>query len=111
MIGSQYRLKKTAQFKELYKKGQSVAGKYMVIYWMAGNSNDKVKLGFSVSKKVGNAVIRNRFKRKLKACILTYLDSLKGYNIIIIARVRITSASYQALAKELKYLLHKSKII
>lgn len=109
MIKDKFRLKKSIQFKQTYSKGNSVAGRRIVLYWHINNDED-TKVGFSVSKKVGKAVIRNRYKRMLRACISNYLPHIKPSNIVVIARVRIVGSTYGDLEKEMKYLLHKAKL-
>ena len=52
---------KNLQFREVYKKGRSFANRYFVVYRLENNT-DKNDLGISVSKKVGNSVVRHRYK-------------------------------------------------
>ena len=58
-------LKKNGQFREVYKKGKSYANKYLVIYVLE-NNQDKNYLGISVSKKVGNSIVRHRLARLIR---------------------------------------------
>lgn len=107
MLNVKYRLKKRNEFKKIYAKGKSVAGRLMVLYWLPCEEK-QFKAGFSISKKVGNAVVRNRYKRILRACLNNYIEDLQPVNVIIIARMRITSSSYNEINKEMKYLLNKA---
>lgn len=61
----QYRLKNGNSFRYLYRKGKSVANAYFVLYFTPVRGGAKV--GFSVSKKIGNSVTRNKLKRRLRA--------------------------------------------
>jgi len=61
------KLKKNWQFKNVYEKGKYSADKYVVAYYVRNNLNTNI-VGFSVSKKVGNSVVRNRTKRRMKEC-------------------------------------------
>ncbi|MBS4024939.1 MAG: ribonuclease P protein component [Clostridia bacterium] len=109
MLNSRYRLKKSSHFKKVYQGGNSVAGRRIVCYWLP-NDRDRLQIGFSVSKKVGNAVTRNRVKRMLRNSINQYLPLLKPVNLVIIARVKIVEASYKEIEKEMKYLFKKAKL-
>ena len=68
----------------------------------ARNRKDKVQVGFSVSKKIGNSVMRNRAKRRLKACFSPLLPRVKqGYNLIFIARSDALTAPFLAMQKSM----------
>ena len=58
-------LKNNRDFVNVYTSGRSYANKYLVIYTLKNNS-DRNRLGISVSKKVGNSVVRHRLKRLIK---------------------------------------------
>ena len=60
-------LKKNHQFQFVYKYGKSYANKYLVMY-VKENGLDKNRIGISVSKKVGNSVVRHRVKRLVREC-------------------------------------------
>ena len=81
-----YRLKKNYQYNYVYKHAVSVADKnFVMLYCESNNKNSKV--GFSVSKKFGKAVARNRIRRQLKAAVNEIMPSVKdGYNVIFIPR-------------------------
>ena len=66
----QYRLQKNKAFQYVYHRGKSVACRDLVMLVAKGKG---MKVGFSVSKKVGNAVTRNKVKRRLRECFRPYL--------------------------------------
>jgi ribonuclease P protein component len=105
------RLRKNKDFKQTYKKGCSIKGEYLVIYYKKNNQIES-KFGFSVSKKVGNAVIRNRIKRILRECCrINQVKIVKGHNIIFVARSKIKGISYWLVEKEMLDLLNKAKLL
>lgn len=111
MYSKNYRLKKKYQFAYCYRAGKSAAGKFMVVY-AASSKNKFVKLGISVSKKVGGAVVRNRIKRKIAEALRLQIDNLSpNYNIVVVARGAASEASYQQLSEELIKLLGKLNVL
>ena len=85
-----YRLKKNYQYNYVYKHAASVADKNFVMLYCAGpkrGADTCSKVGFSVSKKYGKAVARNRIRRQLKAAVSAVMPTvLEGYNVIFIPR-------------------------
>lgn len=70
-----------------------------------------VQVGFSVSKKVGNAVTRNLVKRRLRECFRPYLGDVKNGLYVIVARPSAAKATFQSLEKDMRYLLCKQGAI
>ena len=68
----QYRLKKNRAFQYVYRRGHSAACRDLVMLCAKGR---ELKVGFSVSKKVGNAVTRNKVKRRLRECFRPHLGT------------------------------------
>ncbi len=100
-------LKKNAQFRRVYSKGKSVSDKYLVLFYLKNGQNNH-RLGVSVSKKVGGAVVRNRVKRRIKEAyrLMDYKPN-NGFDLVALARVDAGSASYSELLGSLKNLLKK----
>ena len=102
-------LKKDSDFRKVYKHGKSFANKYLVMY-ILDNKSDHSRIGISISKKVGNAVIRNKLRRRIKECYrLNGDENVKdGFDIIFIARVASKECEYKDIEKSIKYLMKKS---
>ena len=103
-----YRLQKNKQFQYVYRRGKSAACKDLVLIFVKGS---KTRVGFSVSKKVGNAVVRNRTKRRLREAFRPYLGQLKRGLYVVVARPSAAEASYQNLCKSLAYLVNKQSLL
>ena len=103
-----YRLRKNAHFEFVYKKGKSAACRSMILIF-AKNRDHRLKVGFSVSKKLGNSVVRNRVKRRLREAFRPNLPLLlPGFDLIVIARDAARDAPFSSLADSLRYLLRKA---
>jgi len=100
-------LKKNRDFQNVYRKGKSYANKYFVMYVLKNNS-EKNRLGISVSKKVGNSVIRHRVTRLIRESYRLNCSRFKdGYDIIIVARITAKGKSYDDICSAL---IHLGKI-
>ena len=93
-------LKKSRDFQTVYKKGRSYANKCLVLYALP-NHSELNRIGISVSKKVGNSVVRHRITRVIRECYRLHEDSVQnGWDLVVIARVAAKEKSYQELEKE-----------
>ena len=103
-----YRLKKNRAFQYVYRKGHSAACRDLVMLAAPGR---ELKVGFSVSKKVGKAVTRNKVKRRLRECFRPYLGDVKTGLYVIVARPAAAEAAFSALQKDMRYLLKKHEAL
>ena len=102
-------LKKNADFKNVYTRGRSYANRLLVMYVLE-NGQKKNRLGISVSKKVGNSVIRHHITRLIREAYRLQEDVFNsGLDIVVIARASAKNASYFDIESALKHLggLHK----
>lgn len=100
MLKQVNRLKKRQDFKRVYQRGKSNKNWAFVLYYRPNNLGE-ARLGFSVSKKIGNAICRNKMKRRLReACRLEMSAFTKGYDYVFIARNGIKNETVQSLQKK-----------
>lgn len=106
-----FRLKKSWDFKRVYRKGRTVVSKNIVLYYCP-NGLHYNRIGFSISKKVGKSVVRNRIKRIYREAF-SHLEQhiCKGFDFIIIARKPAVNASFKEACKELYNLCRKGKLL
>ena len=92
-----YTLKKNSDFRRLYAKGKSAVNPFLVVYCRR-NREGVNRLGYTVSVKLGHAVVRNRVRRRLREIYRLNAPRLKrGYDIVIVARARAVGAPYVKL--------------
>lgn len=88
------KLRKNHEYQEVYKKGKSLANRYLVMYVLEREDGPN-RYGISVSKKVGNSVVRHRITRLIRESIRKDDErTLDGKDIIIIARVSANNKSF-----------------
>ena len=111
MLKREYRLRKKYMFNYCYKVGKIVRSKSSLFYYTPSN-NKNVKIGISVSKKVGGAVQRNRARRVIREAITPFLHTInKNFNIIIVAKENFLEFSYNQVMKDFEYMLNKAGLI
>ena len=104
-------LKKNRDFQNVYKKGKSYANRLLVMYVLE-NQTDRNRIGISVSKKVGNSVIRHHLTRLIRESYRLHEDMFNnGLDIVVVARVSAKSASYREVESALLHLGRLHKII
>ena len=97
-------LKKNKDFQIVYRKGQSYANKYLVMY-IYQNQSERNRLGISVSKKVGNSVVRHRLTRLIRESYRLQEDKFQnGLDIVIIARAGAKGRIYKEIESALIHL-------
>jgi ribonuclease P protein component len=109
-IKKSFRIKKSSEFDALFKAKNSFANRAFIVY-QKKNDLSHYRVGLSVSKKLGNAVTRNRVKRLIRAALREFSASISMTDFIIIARVGVENYDYAAVKKNLSHLLRKSNII
>ena len=109
MLKEKNRIKKRKEFGYIHKHGDTAFGKNIIVLYTY-NKFKKVRVGFSVSKKVGKAYVRNKIKRQLRAIVRLNLDKFPtSTNYVIIAKPTIVDLTYSQIEKEVLQTITKVK--
>ena len=96
-MNSRCTIKKNSDFRRLYKKGKSAVNAYLAVYCRKNRSEEN-RMGYTVSPKLGHAVVRNRVRRRLREIARLNAPRLKrGWDIVVVARGRCVEAPYRKL--------------
>lgn len=102
MLRVRERINQGRDFRRAYARGKRFAGKYCILF-VIENEFQHNRFGIVCSKKVGNAVTRNRARRRLKEIIRLHCDDwsqAEARDLVVVARAGIKNASYQAIEKD-----------
>lgn len=104
------RIKKNDEFQAVFKQGVSVANRQFVIYMLEKPEQIEMRIGLSVSKKIGKAVIRNQIKRYVRQAFLEMKEDLKqNMDYVIIARKPTAEMNFHETKKSLIHVLKIAK--
>ena len=106
-----YRLRKNMEFKKVYSGGKSYWNRNLILY-VRKNELENSRIGITITKKIGNAVVRNRIRRRIKEIIRLKLGNIKdGYDLIIIPKKNVQDISYKDLESAMIHIMRISKIL
>ena len=107
-FGRQYRLGSNRNYRYVYRRGKAWPSRNLVLIHLKGRD---LKIGFSVSGKVGNAVTRNRVRRCLREDVRRMRTRMKCGRYVFIARPSIVDEPHAAVTRELEKLLERAKLL
>ena len=104
-------LKKNKDFQEVYRQGKSYANKYLIMYALQ-NARTRNRLGISVSKKVGNSVIRHHLTRLVRESYRLHESVLEdGYDFVVIVRPAAKEKGYREIESAFLHLSKLQKVL
>ncbi|MDS9471831.1 ribonuclease P protein component [Sporosarcina pasteurii] len=111
-MNKRQRIKKNSEFQKVFKDGKSFANRQFIVYRYHKEGQSEFRLGLSVSKKVGNAVTRNRIKRYIRQSFLELKDELKNdIDYVIIARNQAATMDFHETKKSLQHVLRIARVL
>ena len=110
MLAKANRLKKKKEFNFIYRKGEVNYSKFLALY--VSKTKLKVsKIGFSVSNKVGNSVVRHKVRRRLSEVIKNYVLLLPTNNYIFVAKSGCEQLDFDDIKQNVEYILKKANLV
>lgn len=107
-----YRIKKNEEFQFVFKCGKSFANRQLVMYYIEKEDQAHFRIGLSVGKKIGNAVIRNKVKRCLRQSFHELEQQITApIDIVIIARNPTKNMTCNEIKKSLTHILSREKLL
>ena len=110
MLKRQYRLKRNARIQEVRRKGRGWRNRWLALSKLP-NQEPSSRFAFSVSRRIGNAVTRNRVKRLIREAVRERLVRIRGgWDILFVARSRARDASFEQIQCAVADLLRQSHL-
>ena len=109
MLAKRYRLTKNGSFSYIYAHGSRVPDKKVKLNYVRSKSG--VKIGFSVSNKIGHAVVRNKVKRRMRAVAADYVKRLAPCQLVFIASPGIDKLSFGEIKAQMESCFIRSGLV
>ena len=106
-----YRVKKNEEIENILKGKVKTGNKNYIIYIKKNSEAKHFRLAMSVSKKIGNAVVRNRGKRLIKQVFLEKKEAILPYDIFVIAKSNSVNLTYDEVCSEIYNLLNRLSVL
>lgn len=111
-MNKRQRIKKNEEFQTVFKNGKSFANRQFVVYVFKKDQQPEFRIGLSVSKKIGNAVTRNRIKRYLRQSFLELKDRVKSdMDYVIVARHQAAQIDFHETKKSIEHVLRIARVL
>lgn len=106
-----FRIKKNEDIEKIIKSKKSVGNKNYIIYIKENSEAKHFRLAMSVSKKLGNAVVRNHQKRLMKQAFNVFKEEILAFDIFVIARNNSINLTCQEVEQNIYHLLQKANVL
>lgn len=110
-MDKRYRLRNNMEFKRVYKDGKNYWNRNLILY-VRKNNMENSRVGYSITKKIGNSVVRNKVRRRMKEILRLNFSNVKdGYDLIFIPKRNVVDISYKELESAILHILKLSKVL
>lgn len=108
----EYRLRRRKDFRRVFRRGKSVANRQFVVYSFRRPEEGTPRVGISISRKIGKAVVRNRIKRRIKEVLRHWMSEIQSeVDIVIIVRNPVVTMNYQQIQSSLRHVFRKAHLL
>jgi ribonuclease P protein component len=112
MVKHSFRLTRSADFKRVRRLGKSYAHPLLVLTVMPNDGLPVPRIGIAVSRWIGNAVVRNRTKRRIRESIFPLTPLIQtGFDMVLVARQPINQADFKDIQAAVNLLLGKAGLL
>jgi ribonuclease P protein component len=106
-----FRLKKRKDFRKVFRAGTSVANRQFVLYTFKRMDEDVPRLGISISRKIGKAVVRNRIKRLIKEIVRHWMHQIQPQtDLVLIVRNPVAGLKYNEMESSLRHVMKRANV-
>lgn len=106
-----FRIRKNVEFKKVYKLGKNYWNRNLILY-VKKNDKKVTRVGYTITKKIGNAVTRNRLRRMMKEVYRLNFHNIKeGYDLVFIAKKKLVGISYKELESSMLHIMSLAKLL
>ncbi len=110
MLPKHHRIRKNNQFQAAYRQGKRFSSPYFTVYRQT-RLGEPLRVGIVTSKKVGNAVTRNRIRRLIREVLrLRWSEWSAGFNLVIVVQPSVAGMTFQQVNTELETLLQRAEV-
>lgn len=103
------RLRKRTTFKQVYEQGRFLSNQLIAVHFFP-HPEQASRVGFTAGKRLGNAVVRNRCKRRLKECYRLFREEAPGgIDMIVVARKKMVGSEWEMVVAAFRDLLRRTK--
>lgn len=111
-LSRSHRITKNSEIRAVYAEGRRRVGRFMVLWMGGGKKNTSLRLAVVSSRKVGNAVARNRARRRLREAFRLNRHRMDGnFDVVLVARHSINSCRFEQIEAELLNLARKAGLM
>lgn len=111
MLPKRHRLTRSRDIVRVRRFGRSSGSPLLALYVLPGR-NPAVRVGFSVSKKVGKATVRNRVKRRMREAVRPRLPAIRpGHDLLFVARPAAAGATFEQISESVESLLRRMHVL
>ena len=106
------RLRHRADFLKAYAKGRAIGGRCFTVFVLDRGDEGSVRFGFTVTRRLGNAVVRNGMKRRLRASVREFVDGVRlGHDIVVNAKHPALDLRGEKIGRDLREALEEARVL